>query len=417
MLSLNAGDRFRALGTCVLGLLLAALIPGCQGEAQEIDWPTRVLLTNDNGIDDTGLVELAQAFARVPGIEVVVVAATEDRSGTSNFMGATRDREYRVARRDLGPGIEAWALDGYPADCVLFALSGPLRNRLPDVVVSGINGGPNLGDDWFGSGTIGAARTAAYSGVPAVAVSGLEDDDPAAVQLATSWVVDFVRSGFVAALEAPEYLTVSLPVQHPDGIRGVRIVERARGLMSGESKRVDPGEGQSEGQEDDGLETWRLELNVETDRAGEETDVQAVRDGYVAIVPMHADESDTDLANRLRDRSHLIPSLRSSPPPEAACPIPLGVTIDDVEDPDGREWGVFILTVESGSVAERVGLQEGDVVVTMNGVGLETKPGESEDPDDRFSRLLRGVACGDSVHLRLVRNRAYRDISFELDAP
>ncbi len=68
-------------------------------------------------------------------------------------------------------------------------------------------------------------------------------------------------------------------------------------------------------------------------------------------------------------------------------------------------------------MAERVGLQEGDVVVTMNGVGLETKPGESEDPDDRFSRLLRGVACGDSVHLRLVRNRAYRDISFELDAP
>jgi 5'-nucleotidase len=395
-----------ALATCALALLS----PGCRGQAQEVDWPTRVLLTNDNGIDDTGLVELARAFARVPGTEVVVVAATEDRSGTSNFMGATREREYRVERRNLGPGIEAWALDGYPADCVIFALSGPLRERPPDVVISGINGGPNLGDDWFGSGTIGAARTAAYFGLPAVAVSGVEDDDPAAVELATSWVVDFVRSGFVAALEAPEYLTVSLPVQHPDGIQGARIVERARGLISGEARRV-----AKEGQEPGAIETWRLEVLVEPDRAGGNSDVRAVQDGYVAIVPMRADESDTRLLDRLGDRSHLIPSVPRSPAPVAACPIRLGVTIDDVEDPDGREWGVFIETVEPASVAERSGLQEGDVVVTFNGVGLETRPGEGEDPDDRFGRLLREVACGDSVHLRLVRDRTYQDLSFTLE--
>jgi S1-C subfamily serine protease len=91
------------------------------------------------------------------------------------------------------------------------------------------------------------------------------------------------------------------------------------------------------------------------------------------------------------------------------------VTIDDVEDPDGREWGVFIETVEPASVAERSGLQEGDVVVTFNGVGLETRPGEGEDPDDRFGRLLREVACGDSVHLRLVRDRTYQDLSFTLE--
>jgi hypothetical protein len=79
------------------------------------DFPSRVLLTNDNGIDDTALVELARAFARIPGVEVIVVAATRDRSSTSNFMGATITGRYHVERRDLGPNIEAWA-PPFPTD-------------------------------------------------------------------------------------------------------------------------------------------------------------------------------------------------------------------------------------------------------------------------------------------------------------
>jgi 5'-nucleotidase len=299
---------FRVFTISALGLLLANYPGQAQEQAQEAKWPSRVLLTNDNGIDDTGLIELARAFARVPGVEVIVAAATQDRSGTSNYAGATwADREYRVTRQELDPGIEAWAVDGYPADCVLFALSGPLRDRLPDVVVSGINGGPNLGDAWFGSGTIGAARTAAYFGIPAVAVSGLDDDDPAVVEFATSWVADFVQSGFVAALEAPEYLTVSLPVGHPSRIRGVRVVERARGLLSGESQPVE----RAEGQKDGGVQMWRLELRI-AGLPAENTDVRAVQEGYIAIVPMHADESDADLMTRLSDLTHLIPAVQSA---------------------------------------------------------------------------------------------------------
>lgn len=290
-------------------LLLALAVPGPPGAAQPAppEFPARVLITNDNGIDDAALVELARAFARAPGSpEVYVVASTRDRSGTSNFLGATGEGRFRVERRDLGTGIEAWALDGYPADCIIFALTGPLRERLPDLVVSGINGGPNMADDWFGSGTIGAARTAAYFGVPAVAVSGVEDDHPGAVRSAASWVVRFARSGLVESLEPPQYLTVSLPVGTPPDIRGARIVERARGVKWGTAHRL------GGSFVDDSAAVWRIELEDWPKRAAPGTDVPTVAEGFIAIVPMRVDESDPALARRLRARRNQIPEW--SPP-------------------------------------------------------------------------------------------------------
>ena len=375
------------------------------------EFPGRVLLTNDNGIDDTALIELARAFAREPGIEVIVVAATRDRSGTSNFLGATSTGRYHVERRDLGPNIEAWALDGYPADCVVFALSGPLRDRLPDVVVSGINGGPNLADDWFGSGTIGAARTAAYFGVPAVAVSGVEDDDPAAVAAATGWVVRFVRSSVVASLEAPQYLTVSLPSgTPPDGGRA-RIVERARGLMEGRSYQVEG---------DDSAAIWQLEIETQYERAGEGTDVSTVAAGDIAIVPMRANEYDAELAERLRGRTPAIPewiaAVATARGTGFTCDVVLGVTIDDAEDATGREWGVVLEAVAPTSLANDVGLEVADVIVSLNGTTLESQRGDPEDPDDRFGRLLRDLPCGSDVALEYVRDGRQHTARFTWEA-
>ena len=358
-------------------------------------FPGRVLLTNDNGIDDTALVELARAFARIPGVEVIVVAATRDRSGTSNFMGATITGRYHVERRDLGPNIEAWALDGYPADCVVFAISGPLRDRPPDVVVSGINGGPNLGDDWFGSGTIGAARTAAYFGIPAVAVSGVEDDDPGAVTAATEWVVRFVRSSIVASLEAPQYLTVSLPPE----VGEARIVKRARGLMDGRSTRVEG---------DDSASIWQLEIEAHYERAGAGTDVSTVAAGDIAIVPMRANEYDAELAGLLQSRTSAIPEwiapVAPAQGPGIVCDARLGVTFDDAEDATGREWGVVLEEVVPTGLANEVGLEVADVIISFNGMTLESQRTDPEDPDDRFVRLLRNLPCGSDVTLEYVRD-------------
>lgn len=265
----------------------------------------RVLITNDNGIDDPKIAALARAFA--PVAETWVVASAGDRSGLSNYLQATRTGEFRVRAVDLGPGIRAFALDGTPGDCVVFALSGPLRGTPPDLVVSGINGGANLADDWFGSGTIGAARTAAYFGVPAIAASGLTSEEPREMAAAAEWVVRLAMAELAAGLVAPRYLTVSFPETPLSEVRGVEVTTRARGLTGAVAVPRDSA---------DGWEAWRLSVSVDG-RAAPGTDVDAVRRGFIAVVPMRVDESDAAALEALRARAGDLPAWT---PPAAGAP-------------------------------------------------------------------------------------------------
>lgn len=262
-------------------------------------WPTRVLITNDDGFDDPAMLALARAFAG--RAETYVVAPAIDRSGTSNFMAVVGDRRFRVEKRDLDDErIVAYAVEGYPADCITFALSGPLRDAPPDLVISGINGGPNLGDSWFVSGTIGAARTAAFYDVPAIAVSGVNKEDSASVRAVTDWVVALAGSELVRSLKAPRFLTVSLPVLPPAEIRGVKIVRRAPGTISAIT-RLEPGSGGAQ-------EVWSFELLVDEGSADPGTDAAAVAAGHIAIVPMRLDENDAELTSELREAADRIPA-------------------------------------------------------------------------------------------------------------
>lgn len=263
-------------------------------------WPTRVLITNDDGFDDPAMLALARAFAGKA--ETYVVAPTIDRSGTSNFMAVVGDRRFRVEKRDLGDErIVAYALDGYPADCITFALSGPLRDAPPDLVISGINGGSNLGDAWFVSGTIGAARTAAFYDLPAIAVSGVNKDDSTSVRAVADWVVAFAGSEPVRSLKAPRYMTVSLPLLPPTEIRGVKVVRRAPSTISAIT-RLEPGpDGGSQ-------EVWSFELLVDEASTDPDTDVAAVAAGHIAIVPMLLEENDPELMSDLRDATDRIPA-------------------------------------------------------------------------------------------------------------
>lgn len=260
------------------------------------DFPSRVLITNDNGIDDPKIIALARAFSHHS--EVWVFAPAEDRSGSSNYLSMTTQGFLEVERREIGPGIQAFAVDGYPADCVLLALAGPLRESLPDLVVSGVNGGDNAGSDWMFSGTVGAARVAALAGIPSIAVSGLDDDIPGAVEATVNWVVRLAGSDLVRDLDPLGFLTVSLPRTAPDAIRGVRVTDRAP-VMSAPRLQAD------------GENLWRI-VGVETlgTAAPIDSDRAALEQGYIAVVPMSVDEVDVERLARWRRDLTGLPAWR-----------------------------------------------------------------------------------------------------------
>jgi hypothetical protein len=183
------------------------------GENQGEIWPKRVLITNDNGIEDVKIVELARAFSRIA--ETYVVAPLEDRSGSTHYLTATQKGSLKVERRQIGKDIQAYAVDGFPADCVVLALTGIMKDNPPDLVISGINGGPNLGIDWLFSGTIGAARVASFAGFPSLAVSGLDDDMPEAVKAANH------ISQLASHVYPPKKLRVSVLRNEQNCLRGL----------------------------------------------------------------------------------------------------------------------------------------------------------------------------------------------------
>jgi 5'-nucleotidase len=280
-------------------MVVLAFVGTCLAEETDGVWPQRILVTNDNGIEDKATLALARSLAKTA--DVFLVASREDRSGTSNLMSCTRTGEFVVEPREIGEGVRAWSLDGYPADCVIFAVTGPMFDAPPDLVVSGINGGANLADAWFGSGTIGAARTAAYFGIPAIAVSGVEDDDPEAVAAVVDWVVRLVQCGIAQQIRPPSYLTVSLPVVPPSQITGIEVVDRARGIVGGRTRLVlRPGD-------EGGREFWSFAIE-NRGRPEAESDVVAVAGNRIAVVPMRVGDADAKTLGWLRENASLLPA-------------------------------------------------------------------------------------------------------------
>ena len=126
-----------------------------------------ILITNDDGINSAGLITLAQEMSKIA--DVTVVAPDRERSATAHAI--TMHKPLRVEKVDI-PNCKAlgWMINGTPSDCVKLALEA-LLDFTPDLVLSGINSGPNLGTDVIYSGTVSAAIEAALSGVPSIALS------------------------------------------------------------------------------------------------------------------------------------------------------------------------------------------------------------------------------------------------------
>ncbi len=263
------------------------------------EWPERVLITNDDGIDDPAIIELAVAFSKIS--ETVVVAPKDNRSSSSDYISVLRSHSLDVEQLFLAEGIRGYSVDGYPGDCVLLALRGIMLNNPPDLVLSGINSGPNLGFDWIASGTIGAARIAAYWGVPAIAVSGYDESIPGSLEAITDWIVRLSQTDAVRQLMRGQYLTVSFPRIPPEEIRGVRVAERAGILFDFTFSTEDTAF-------NDGVsEVWWMEQPQPLEPSSSSSDAALCDSGFIVVVPMSVNEIDYELLECFREEPGSLP--------------------------------------------------------------------------------------------------------------
>jgi 5'-nucleotidase len=230
---------------------------------------TCILVTNDDGIYSEGIRKLAHALA--PLGEVVIVAPDREQSAASHAL--TLNRPLRILQLEKNE----WIVDGTPTDCVNLGVIKLLQDRRPDIVVSGINFGPNLGDDVTYSGTISAAFEGSLLNIPSIAFSSLIGEhfsfDPS-VDLAVELVRWF--------LQEPRDPGIILNVNFPAGgnFKGVRVTRLGKRIYSEAFiERLDPR----------GRKYYWIGAGRPTWHAGEGTDFEAVQDGYVSVTPLHLD--------------------------------------------------------------------------------------------------------------------------------
>jgi 5'-nucleotidase len=188
-------------------------IPTTRAEASDVPADLSVVVTNDDGYAAPGIDALVEGLRATPGIEVTVVAPADDRTGTG---GSTTPGPLTTTQVTTASGYEATAVQGFPADTVRVALED--LDLEPDIVLSGINKGQNLGVLTDVSGTVGAAKAAAAAGVPSLAVSaGIADapDYATATAQALSWLQDH-RDELAAGEAEPVATNMNVPTC-PDG--------------------------------------------------------------------------------------------------------------------------------------------------------------------------------------------------------
>lgn len=229
----------------------------------------RILLSNDDGIHAPGIQTLARALREFA--EVQVVAPDRNRSGASNSL--TLESSLRTFTFDNG---DIAVQMGTPTDCVFLGVNALMRPR-PDVVVSGINAGPNLGDDVIYSGTVAAAMEGRHLGFPALAVSlngHTHYETAAAVTCAILRGLsrEPLRTGRILNINVPE-----LPLSEIKGIRVTRCGSRH------------PADQVIPQQDPRGNTLYWIGPPGEKCDAGPDTDFAAVDEGYVSVTPLHVD--------------------------------------------------------------------------------------------------------------------------------
>lgn len=239
----------------------------------------RILVTNDDGIYSEGIRKLANALRDVG--EVIIVAPDREQSAASHAL--TLNRPLRLLKLEENE----WIVDGTPTDCVNLAVLKLLKNERPDIVVSGINFGPNLGDDVTYSGTISAAFEGALLHIPSIAFSALIGEHFSFDRCA-AFAAELTRIYAEQKQDPGVILNVNFPSSE---FKGVRVTKLGKRIYSeGVIERLDPR----------GRKYYWIGGDEPTWFPGENTDFEAVQNGYVSITPLHLDLTHHESISRLK---------------------------------------------------------------------------------------------------------------------
>jgi len=228
----------------------------------------RILVTNDDGVHAEGIKALAEALA--PLGEVTVVAPHQEASTIGHALTVRRP----LRMEPMGPRV--FAIDGTPADCVNVAIAHVLHGK-PDLIVSGINKGWNLGDDVTYSGTVSGALEGALLEIPSIAISTQRIRD--ACEFGTSATAAAVVAQAVLERGLPKFtlLNINVPMGPTKGFRVT--VQAKRNHVTVVSERMDPRH----------REYYWIEEGENEWEPHDRSDYQAVRDGYISITPLQPD--------------------------------------------------------------------------------------------------------------------------------
>ena len=271
-----------------------------------------ILVSNDDGITAPGiryLVEIVHAL----GAEVVVVAPDAPQSGKGHAI--TIGNPLRLTKNPIfGPDIEAYECSGTPADCVKIAKHYVLKDRTPDLVVSGINHGSNASVNVLYSGTMSAAIEAAIEGLPAVGFSLCEYGPNADFSHVTEWVTQVCRLALDQGVPAGTALNVNIPKNSATPIAGLRLARQAHAKWQEEfDRRLDPYQRPY---------YWLIGSFVNLD-AGTDTDEWALANNFISVVPCKFDLTATHGLDQLSAHWQL-PMPEANIAAVAPQPVPSG---------------------------------------------------------------------------------------------
>jgi len=247
----------------------------------------RILISNDDGISAIGIHALAEVFCQ--NNEVVVCAPDIERSACSHSV--TTFTPLRIKMYDMGLPLTAYSCNGTPADCVIFALN-ELINEKPDLVISGINAGGNLGQDVLYSGTVSAALEGAIHGIKSIAISLVMHNKTTSYQPSAKFLYDFIEKNGIEFLEDGTVLNINVPPdEQPNDFKICKLGQYQYDLKY--DKRQDTA----------GREYYWMDAKYSQENLSDiDTDLHYIKQGYVTLTPLRYNLTDESLLNKLKER-------------------------------------------------------------------------------------------------------------------